>query len=358
MYFGFTEEQHMLRNSVRRFLELRCPITEVRRLKATPEGYAADLWRAMAEAGWLGVTLPEAYGGLGLGWLELLVILEEMGRGLFPSPFLGNILAATAINEHGSEGVKQQYLPSLIDGSRKGTVALFEENATIAASSMMLNAREQGGTYLLNGVKRNVMDPQSADSFVVSFRYGDHSDDVAIALVDATAPGVTATAYPLIDETKRMGNLALENVNVSMDRVLLSGTGAVAAIERLVDQGALALTAEMAGTIDAALHITVQYARERMQFGHPIGHFQAVKHPLAEIYVDLESCRSLLYYGAHAHDQYRTECSRIASMAKAYATDTLIRAATDAIQIHGATGYMKAVDIHLYYLRSKWARPI
>ena len=131
MYFGFTEEQVMLRASMRRFLEQRCPIKEVRQLKVTPKGYSEDLWQDMAKAGWLGVTLPEAYGGHGLGWLDLFVILEEMGRGVFPSPFMGNTLAATAIHEFGNEKQKQQTLPSLIDGSCKATVALFEENSSI-----------------------------------------------------------------------------------------------------------------------------------------------------------------------------------------------------------------------------------
>jgi len=363
MYFGFTEEQVMLRASVRRFLEQRCPIKEVRKLKVTPKGYSEELWQEMAKAGWLGVTMPEQYGGLRSpeekgGWLDLFVILEEMGRGVFPSPFIGNTLAATAILEFGNEQQKQQTLPSLIDGSRKATMALFEESTAINSGSMKLNGSKQGKSYVLNGIKHNVMDPESADLFVVSFRYGDNVDDIALAMVDATSAGVKAKAYPLIDETKRMGNVVLENVSITAEQILVSGAAATAAIERLIDQGALALCAEMVGAIDAALQLTVQYAKDRTQFGHAIGHFQSVKHPLAEIYVDLESSRSLLYYGAYAHDQRKTELSRVASMAKAYATETLIRAGTDAIQIHGATGYMTEVDIHLYYLRSKWARPI
>ena len=155
-----------------------------------------------------------------------------------------------------------------------------------------------------------------------------------------------------------MGTATFANVSLAAADVLCAGPRALEAHQRLIDQGALAMTAEMSGATDAALRITVQYAKDRMQFGHPIGHFQAVKHPLAEMYVDLESFRSLLYYGAHAHDQRRPELSRVASLAKAYATETLNRVGTDAIQIHGATGYMTEVDIHLYYMRSKWARPI
>jgi len=358
VYFGFSDEQKMLRESVRRFLDQRCPIKEVRKLKVTPQGYSEELWQEMAQAGWLGVALPGQYGGLGLGWLDLVVIVEEMGRSVFPSPFISNTLAAAAIQEFGSEQQKQQTLPCLIDGSRKATLALFEEGSSISTSSIQLRGEMHGGLLVLNGVKRTVMDPESAGYFVVSFRYGDNADDIGLVLVDSGISGVTARAYPLLDETKRMGNLLLENASISTGQILVMGAPAITAIEKLIDQGALALTAEITGAMDAALQITVKYAGERTQFGHPIGHFQAVKHPLAEILVDLESCRSLLYYGAYAHDQGKPERARVASMAKAYATEAFNRAATEAIQIHGATGYMTDVDIHLYYLRSKWARPV
>jgi alkylation response protein AidB-like acyl-CoA dehydrogenase len=356
MYFGFTEEQDMLRQSVRRFHEQRCPLKEVRKLKATPQGYSEALWQEMAKLGWLGVTMPETYGGLGLSWLDLTVILEEMGRGLFPSPFLSNTLAATAILELGNEQQKQQLLPPLIEGKRKATLALFEEPSSIHAASVQLKGDKSSAGYVLHGTKRAVLDPVSADHFIVSFRTA--SGELALAIVDAKANGIAAKSYPLMDETKRMGHVSFANVAVGNDDILCTGTTAERAFERLLDQGALAMSAEMSGATDAALRITVQYAKDRTQFGHPIGHFQAVKHPLAEIYVDLESFRALLYYGAYAHDLRKPELSRVASLAKAYASETLNRIGTDAIQIHGATGYMTEVDIHLYYMRSKWARPV
>jgi alkylation response protein AidB-like acyl-CoA dehydrogenase len=358
MYFGFTEEQAMLRQSVRRFLEQRCPISEVRRLKATPTGYSEELWQEMASAGWLGILVPDHYGGLGLGLLDLVIVLEEMGRGVFPSPFIAHTLATLAILELGNEQQRERYLPALVNGSRKASLALFEESSSIAPGSTRLQADRADQGFILNGEKRMVLDPESADLFVVSFRPGRGDDELGIAVIDATAAGVKATAFPLIDETKRMGNVVFTNARVSTDQVLSTGSAGMAALARMLDQGALALTAEMSGAVDAAIQLTVQYARQRTQFGHPIGHFQAVKHPLAEMYVDMESFRSLLYYGAYAHDQRKTELSRIASLAKAYATETLNRVGTDAIQIHGATGFMVDMDIHLYYMRSKWARPV
>lgn len=346
MYFGFTDEQTMLRQSVRRFLDQHCPMKTVRELKKTPAGYSEAHWQAMAEAGWLGATLPEQHGGLGLGALDLFVILEEMGKRLFPSPFLSHTLATRAIAAFGNAEQRTRYLPGLINGSCKATLAMTEEHPVIA----------QGADPAISGRKIQVLDPESAHLFVVSFHYEDGSPGLAI--VDAQQVGISAKHFPALDETKRMGFVDFDRVSISRDAVLCRGQQAQQAIDRILDEGALVLTAEMSGAVDAALQITVQYAKDRHQFGHPIGHFQAVKHPLAEVFVDLESFRSLLYYGAHALDHHKPECSRVASLAKAYASETLNRIGTDAIQIHGATGYMTEVDIHLYYMRSKWARPV
>jgi len=358
MNFGFSEEQEMLRSEVRRFLDGRCPIAEVRRLKETPLGFSEELWAEMAELGWLGIAMPEAYGGTGLSWLDQVVILEEAGRSLFPSPLISNALAAAAILEAGDDAQRQRWLPDLIDGSSKGTLAVFEEGDALESAGTALRAESRGSDFVLSGQKRCVTDPESADLFIVSFRCGDGPADLALAVIDANADGVEAKAYPLIDETKRMGNLNLTGVRVAEDRLLCAPGGAAPAIERLIDRGAIAVTAEMSGAVDAALRLTVQYAMERIQFGQPIGHFQAVKHPLAEIYVDLESFRSLLYYAAWAVDNQGDATSRAASLAKAYAVDTFVRMGIDGIQLHGATGFTVESDIHLYFKRSKWARPM
>ena len=365
MNFGFSEEQNMLRESVRRFLQIKCPLAEVRRLRKTDSGYCEALWADMAGQGWLGINIPEDFGGSGLSWVDLVVLLEVVGEGLFPSPLTGNYLAASAILENGSGQQKQRYLPALVEGKEKATVALFEHGQGIAAHAVQLTGTREKSALRLTGEKVNVMDPLSADHFVVSFRWGEAADDVGLALVSADWPGVEAKQYPLIDETKRMGTLTLTDVEVTADHVLgVTGGGlskmgsSTAAIERMVDQGAVAITAEISGAAGRSLQISVDYANERTQFGHPIGHYQGIKHPLAEIYVDVESFRSILYYGAWAMDNRPLEVSRITSLAKAYATEAFIRLGTESIQIHGATGYMEAVDIHLYYLRSKWARPM
>ena len=358
MDFGFSEEQDQLRQEVRRFLDERCPLSEVRRIMETPSGSSEELWREMAELGWLGLTVPEAYGGAGLGWVDLVILLEETGRSLYPSPLISNTLAVTAILEVGSDEQKQRWLPGLVDGSRIGSLALLEEGDGIDPAETRLSAVADGEDFLLSGQKRLVTDPDAAGVFVVSFRCSDAPKDLGLAVIDADSPGVEAKSFPMIDATKRMGHLDLDGVRVGRDRLLGSPGSAGPAITRLIDQGAVAVTSEMVGAVEEAIRITVQYANDRIQFGSPIGRFQAVKHPLAEMHVDLESFKSLLYYAAWAVASEPESLSRSASLAKAYATEAFVRTGLDSISLHGAVGFTVESDIQLYFKRSKWARPM
>ncbi len=360
MNFGFSEEQDLLRGEVRKLLDGQCPMAEVRRLRETPEGYSPELWKQLGELGWLGLTIPEEYGGAGLHWIDLAVLLEETGRSLFPSPLVSSTLAAAALLGSGSDEQKRSRLTGLADGSQIGTLALFEESDVLTPAGVQLRGepdRSEGGatTLILNGEKRFVMDPEAASFFVVSFRRG---EDISLALVDADAPGVSAQSFPMIDQTKRLGNISFENVRVE-DTALLGAAGAAwPAITRLYDLGAVAVGAEMLGAAEAAHAMTVQYAKDRIQFGSPIGRFQSVKHPLAELFVEIESAKSLLYYAAWAVDDSPDELPQAASRAKAYANDAFIRAGIDGIQLHGTLGYTEECDIQLYLKRSKWARPM
>ncbi len=357
MNFGFTDEQDLLRQEIRRVLDERCPIGVVRETMATEQGYNDALWSEMAALGWLGLMVPESYGGSGLTAVDGIVLFEETGRTLTPTPLLSNTLAANAIVENGSDAQKSTWLPKLCNGSAKATPALFDEADAFAAEETRLAATREGEGFMLSGIKKNVFDPISADAFVVSFRFGEGPTDVGLALVPSDASGVSAKSFPLIDETKRMGNLELTDVRVGPDQLLGTPGEVTRSIERLLDVGALFVTAEMSGAIDEAIRLTVEYAKSRIQFGHPIGHFQGVKHPLAEMYADLESFRSLLYYAGWLMEHRPAELSRQVSLAKAYATDSFVRTGIDSIQLHGAIGFTTACDIHLYFKRSKWARP-
>ncbi|HTO51863.1 MAG TPA: acyl-CoA dehydrogenase family protein [Myxococcota bacterium] len=358
MDFGFSEEQDLLRAEVRKFLDARCPLERVRKLSETGPGYDAELWRELAELGWLGLTIPEAYGGAGLGWVDLVVLLQETGRSLFPSPLVSTTLAAAAVLENGSEEQRQRWLPSLADGTRIGTLAFLETSDSLAPGGIALLGKPDGDAFALTGEKKFVADAGSANLFVVAFRTGAGAGDLALAVLDAGSPGVSAAGHPTIDATKRLGTLKLENARVPRSALLGAASQARPAIERLYDLGAVAVTAELTGAAEQAHALTTQYAKDRIQFGAPIGKYQGVKHPLAEMYVELESTKSLLYYAAWAVAESPGELPRAASLAKAFGTDAFTRIGIDGVQLHGAVGYTAEYEIQLYLKRAKWARPV
>ena len=359
MNFGFTEEQELLRQEVRKFLDGQCSLDEVRRVSETPSGYSSDHWKQLAELGWLGLVIPESYGGAGLGWEELVVLLEETGRTLFPAPLVSTTLAASAILDLGDETQKERWLPRIADGSCIGTLAWIEAGERWGPEGIQLRGDADGGDFVLQGEKHFVPDGAQADVAIVAFRTGGSSDSqLGLALVDLTASGVSVEDVRTLDRTKRLATLKLDGVRVGPESILGGTSGMTGAIERLLDRGAIAITAEMIGSSEAAHALTVQYAKDRVQFGSPIGRFQGVKHPLAEGYVDIESMKSLLYHSAWALDASPEEVPQSASKAKGLASEAFTRIGVTGIQLHGAVGYTEEYDIQLYLKRSKWARPM
>jgi alkylation response protein AidB-like acyl-CoA dehydrogenase len=356
MNFGFTEEQELLRNEVRKFLDENCPLEEVRKISESSEGFSRELWKQIAELGWLGLTVPEEHGGSELGWVDLVVILEETGRTLFPSPLISTTLAAAAIRESGSAEQQARWLPRFADGSAIGTLAFLEADDIQGPEGIRL--RPADGTGLLSGEKLFVCDAGVADLFVVALRSGDGPADLSLAVLERGAEGLSSEDLPGIDLTKRLGRVSFDGVHLATDAMLVGGGPAGAAISRLQDLGATALAAEMIGAAEAALQLTVSYAGERVQFGQPIGTFQGVKHPLAEMYVDIESFKSLVYYAAWCLDEGQEDAALATSRAKAYASEALARIGLDAIQLHGGIAYTWEYDAQLFLKRSKWARPI
>lgn len=355
MNFGLTEEQEVLRRVARRFLDEHASMQQVRDMMVSPEGFAEPLWAEMAGLGWVGLTVPEEFGGSGLGWVDLVVLLEETGRSLLPSPLVSTSLAAAAILEYGSDEQKQRFLSRLADGSIVGTLAALEDSDVLGAAGIALTGAAENGGYRLNGAKRFVHDAGAARLFVVPFRTGDGDEEIAIGLVDADAPGVTAQSYPTMDQTKRLGDLVLDDVEVASGSVLVPSEDGASALARLLDLAAVAVTAETVGAADAALGITTQYAKDRIQFDAPIGKYQGVKHPLAEMHVDVESARSLLYYAAWCVQESPDELPLAAARAKAYTSEAFSRIGVDGVQLHGAVGFTAEYDIQLYLKRSKWA---
>lgn len=358
MNFGFSEEQDFLRDAVRKFVDERCPMPSVRELMSTPDAHRADLWSEMAELGWLGLLVPDEFGGAGLSWVDFVVLLEETGRTLLPSPLASTALATTAVLAAGSSEQKARFLPAFADGSMIGTLALLEESDLPSAEGVTLEAEIEGDLHVLRGSKRFVADIGLADVFVVAYRA---AGEITLALVPATAAGLSREQVPSLDETKRTGTLDLDGVRVARaDRLegAAGKTAGEATLATLFDCGAIAVTAEALGAAEGALALTVQYAKDRVQFGSPIGRYQGVKHRLSDVWVDAESIKSLLYYGAWAIDQSPDELPRYASLAKAYIADAFSRIGVDCVQLHGAVGYTLEYDIQLYLKRSKWVRPM
>jgi acyl-CoA dehydrogenase len=358
MNFGFSEEQDLLRQEVRKLLDAQCPLEEVRRLIETRDGHSLELWKQLGELGFLGLTIPEVYGGAGLGWVDLTVLLEETGRTLLPAPLISTTLAGALILDAGSDAQKKHWLPGIADGSRIGTLALLDDADVLTPRGVTSTGRPDGDAFVLEGEKRFVADAERADLLALAFRSGKGEDELTLAIVDCDAPGLTIEAVPTLDRTKRMGTVRLEGVRVAPGAVLGAPGAAWPAIERALDHGAAAVSAEMIGAAEGALDLTVQFAKDRVQFGSPIGRYQGVKHPLAEMYVDVESLKSLLYYAAWAIDRAPEEVPRAVSEAKAFGSLALSRIGIDGVQLHGAVGYTEEYDIQLYLRRSKWARPM
>lgn len=353
MNFGFTEEQQLLREQLRRFFDHKSPVTETRKVMESKEGFSRDLWNEMAQLGWLSLIVPEDYDGLGLGWIELLVMLEESGRTLFPSPLISHMLAITAIVEAGNDEQKRKFLPKMAEGSLIGTVALFDKANDYRAESVVLEGKENGQLEL-NGIKHFVSDVAAADIIVTAFRGS--NGKLGLAVVEKNQENLSVSNNGGFDKTKRDSTLKFNNVKISNDYIL-SAKKAEDVLSYLLDCGAVAVTAETIGVAEAAHEITVNYAKERVQFGSVIGKYQGVKHPLADMYVDIESFKSICYFAAWCVNNDREQLARYASMAKAYASEIMPALGTDCIKLHGAIGYTAEYDIQLYYKRAKWMRP-
>lgn len=360
MNFGFTEEQELLRAEVRKFLDQNAPLERVRKIVEDEDSPGTDraLWARMAELGWVGLTMPEEHGGMGLDLETLLVVLEETGRSLFPSPLVSSVLAAKAIERFGNADQQARWLPGLADGTKVGAFAVLERTDTLAADGIETLGKPDGDELILSGEKLFVMDAAAADLTVVAIRSGSDAESISLVVVEAGTPGVIAKDFEAMDLTKRIGRLTLEEARVPAGSVLGEQGAAWPAVQWLVDLGAALVTAEAVGAAEAALDITTAFAKERIQFDEQIGKFQGVKHPLAEIYVDVESFRSLVYYAIWALDQDADDAQLAVSRAKAYCADAFPQAGIMGVQLHGGVGYTWEYDIQLYLKRAKWVRPM
>jgi len=356
MNFGFNDEQELLRSTARKFFENECGSDTVRRLMETPEGISPDLWTKIAEQGWLGLVFPEAYDGMGLGLVDLVVLMEEMGRAVVPGPYFSTVLlGGLAILEAGSEAQKKEWLPKIAAGDKRVALAWMEPSAQLGPAGVTLTATEKGGRYTLSGTKLFVHDAHTADALVVAARTrpGAGAEGVSLFLLPRETSGLRVTLLPTMDQTRKLCEVTCADVTVGADALLGAAGAGWAPLGRVLDRATVALCAEMCGGAQKVLDMTVEYAKIRQAFGRPIGSYQGVKHRAADMLVDVENGKSITYYAAWALDEGAAEAPLAVSMAKAYVSDAFRRVAAAGIQLHGGIGFTWEHDLHLYFKRAK-----
>lgn len=358
MDIRLNEEQIEIARQARRFCENESPMDYVRAMVEDERGFTEDVWKKMIEMGWTALRIPELYGGLGMELMDLAVILEEMGRGVVPGPLFSTVLlAAETIMEAGSESKKEAYLTMIAEGEAIGTLALHETDGGADPGYVQMEARSNGNGFVLNGAKLFVPDGNVADFLICAARTEtgeDPAEGITLFLVDPKTEGVSVSLLPTMDGTRKLCAVEFKGVEVIGDKILGGANEGWRHLRRVLQRAQVGLCAESVGGAQRAMEIATEYAKVRIQFDQPIGAFQAVKHRCAQMYVEVESSRSILYWAAWAQDHGDpTEAALAASVAKAYCSEVYRNATSSAIQILGGTGFSWEHDIHLYLKRAK-----
>ena len=352
MDFGFDETQQMLRNSARDFLNAECSEAYVRSMELEKEGYTAELWNKIAQQGWMGLVFPEEFGGIGMGFLELTILLEEMGRALLPSPYFPTVLlSGLTILEAGDGVQKKELIPKIISGQLISTLALTEMSASLNPSDIKLCAEYNPGEFKLNGTKLFVPYANISDLLIVVARTGKSEHDLTMFVVPKSAKGISETHLKTI-ASDRQSEVTFSDVIVEEKNVLGVVNGAWPILEKILSMAAVGKSAEMLGSCDKVLEMTLDYVTHRTQFGRPIGTFQAIQHHCANMSIDLEGSRHLTYQAAWrlANDM---ESSIEVAMAKAWVSEASQRICATAHQCHGAIGFTKEHSLQLFSRRVK-----
>lgn len=367
MEFAFTDEQNMIRESAETFLREVSTSAAIREAMETDAGFQSATWRSVCEdLCWSALPVPEAFGGLGLGMVELISMQEQMGRFLFCSPFFSSVCCATvALLVAGTEDQKAQVLPQLVAG--KTATLAFVSAQTIQPQLQWqsdwvdAHCKVVGDEIILNGHYRFVVDGASADRLIVAARE-DAQSPVRLFLVDALAPGLTRTLLPTLDQTRKQAQIILENVTVPASAEMVSGGDS--RLQTILDLATIALAAEQMGGAQRVLELAVDYTKEREQFGRPVAGFQAIKHKAADMMMRVEVARSGVYYAACVADEAlqslyagtavdRYALAEAASVAKSYCSDAFFKNASDCLQMHGGVGFTWEYDVHLFFKRAK-----
>ena len=358
MDFSFTEEQDMLRILARDFLAKECPKTKVRDMDKDERGYDPQMWRSMAELGWMGLIFPEEYGGMRASFMDLVILMEEMGRNILPGPYFSTIaLCALPLLEYGSSEQKIKFLPQIAKGEGIWIFALTESSGRCKASEVKLRALLEGTNYVLRGCKLFVSDAHVADYMLVVGRTGEGNspeEGITLFIVDAKGPNVQAESIPTIGGDRQF-KVSFDGVVVPEDNILGKMGKGWDVVDFILQRAAVLKCAEISGACQAVLDMTSSYAKERIQFDRPIGSFQAVQHKLADMLIDVEAVQYLLYQAAWGISVGSPSPWQI-SAAKVKANEVYQRTCIEAIAAHGAIGYTMDHDIGLYYRRVKAAQ--
>jgi alkylation response protein AidB-like acyl-CoA dehydrogenase len=348
MNFDFSDEQKQLRSEARRFLSEKCPPRAVRAVLDGKMPFDRELWKGLANMGFLGVAIPEKFGGAGAGHLELCVIAEEIGRTLAPVPFSSTVyLAVEALLLAGSEAQQRKWLSAVASGAAVGTLALFEGSGNPSPQAIKVSA----SNCVLDGVKKPVPDGAIADFAIVAARTSltGRETDISLFLVSLKGDGVETNALASVDPSRNEAEIRFRNCKAEPLGPANEGWNI---LMRVVDRAAILMAFEQVGGADRALEMGRDYALDRMAFGRPIGSFQAVKHMLADMYVSATLARSNCYYGAWALSTNASELPEAAAAARISATQAFQHCSKNNIQVHGGMGFTWEFDCHLYYRRS------
>jgi len=350
MDFSFTSDQTLLKNSARSFLDEHCKPATARLLWDDPRGESPALWKEMAQLGWLGLSLPEAHGGSGLGMVETALLLEELGRAAYPGPLWPTMLVADAIASHGTDEQKKRWLPAVAGGDARAAVTLLDSDLDWNPDAVSTRADKTPTGWQLSGLKRYVAWGHVADVLLVPARA---PEGVSLFLVDPSAAGIGWTPMMNMDPGTRLADLKLDRVPVrGEDRLGAPGAGTPALLS-LLRRGAAGAAAEMLGAARRCLDMAVGYAKVREAFGQPIGSFQAIRHKCSDMLLETENSHAAVYYAAWALDAGAADAATAASIAKSYVGDAARKVCGEAIQVHGGIGFTWEYDLHMYFKRAK-----
>lgn len=350
MNLDFTSEQNMLRKSVAEFLAKECPFEKVKEIEESEEGYDKKHWKKMAELGWMEVFYPEAYGGCGDPFMDVMIIMEEMGKIAFPSPFFSTVIqCGLTILEGGSEDQKKALLSKIANGKLIMALAQYEEDASYQETGINMPAELSGDQYVLNGTKMFVMDANIANKLIVAARVKDAG--VTLFLVDAKDPGITCTKMPTIG-MDNCCELIFKDVTVSKDDLIGDPGKGYEILEKMFPKAIIAKCAEMVGGCRAVIDMTAEYAKQRVQYGKPIGGFQAIQHYMANMLLGYDTTSNYLYKVCWMADEGMDVTKEVHAL-KAQANEQFKFISERGVQIHGGVGTTREFNIALFYRRAK-----